>query len=298
MTLHELLNPQTLLRIDSLELMARTAVEGFLSGLHRSLEHGFGIEFLHYRNYSPGEDLKYLDWKLYARSDRLYTKVYQEETNMNCWILLDLSASMSFRGTSAEGDKAAYARALAACLAYLANRQGDAVGVIVYAGDIRAVVEPGQRTGQLSRVFRALASSPGEGSTNHTNAFNLLEQHLRHRCLVVFISDMLEAEEEIPERLLRLRTARSDALAIQVLDPDELDLPALQAVRFRDLETSTERITNPQNIAAAYASAMARYQEKLVSALLRSGISHNLFRTTDPIGPALAAFLRLRENLR
>jgi uncharacterized protein (DUF58 family) len=298
MTLNQLLSPETLLRIDPLELMARTAVEGFLSGLHRSIEHGFGIEFLQYRNYSPGDDLKYLDWKLYARSGRLFSKVYQEETNMNCWILVDLSRSMSFRGTRAPSDKADYARRLAACLAYLANRQGDAVGLITYAADILQVVEPGQRSGQLSRVFRGLAGSCGDGETRHGAALHLLEQHLRHRALVVLISDMLEVEDLLPQRLQRLRTARSDVLALQVLDPDELSLPPLSAVRFQDLETGSESITSPENIAAAYGQSMARFQETLEKNFLKAGLTHQLFESTEAIGPALARFLRLRENLR
>jgi len=294
----DLLDPSTLARIENYGLLARVAVNGFVSGMHRSLSHGFGTEFLHYRNYSPGEDLKYVDWKVYARNERLYTKVFEEETNMNLYLLVDLSASMDFQGTRAMCSKSHYAKMLAACLAHLAIRQGDHVGLIAYGDDLFDVIEPSARGGHLDRILRSLQRIRPAGASDHLRPIHFLERHLRSRGLVVVISDMLESEDVLPAELKRLRTARSDCIALQVLDPDELDLPRTAAARMIDAESSAARMTSPEAVSERYNHRMAAWTAELQTRMRRAGVDHCILNTRDSIGISLARYLSHHANTR
>ena len=295
----DLLDPAELVRLDNYALMAKAAVEGFLSGMHRSLFHGFGTEFLQYRNYVPGEDLKYLDWKVYARRDRLYTKVYQEETNMNVYLLVDASASHDYAGTRAPCDKLRYACMTAAALAYLASRQGDNVALYAYNDHVREVVEPGHRAGHLQRVFHALTRLRAEGRADHEQVLNAVLHHMRNRGVVVFLSDMLEAEETLPPLLRQLRFAHCDALGMQVLDPDELDLPQPRATRYLDAEAEgREIITHAPAVRANYAREMNAYLERLRTGLASARVDYLRLLTHDSLGHSLARYLHKREALR
>lgn len=294
----DLLDPATLARISDYALLARTAVEGFLSGLHRSIFHGFGTEFLQYRSYSPGDDPKYLDWKVLARRDRLYTKVYEEETNMHLFLLVDASASLDYRGARAPVSKHHYACMLAACLAYLAQRQGDNLGLCLYADDILEVVDPGHRSERLARTLHALARHRPQGHARHDIALDYLDNHLRARSLVVLISDLLETGDELAERLARLQHRHSECLALQILDQDELDLPLHEGVRFIDLESAAEINTSPKQIAAQYNDSMAAFQRDLAARLSRRAVDQVTLTTEQSLGHALAHYLHRRETIR
>ena len=294
---HQLLDPAHLAQLGNYALMARSAVEGFLSGMHRSLVHGIGTEFLQYRDYTPGADLKYLDWKLMARSDRLYTKVYEEETNMNLYLLLDVSASMDYQGDKAAVSKFHYACMLAACLAYMASRQGDNVGLFAYNEGLCEVIPPGHRGGQLERLLQALTRLEPTGPANHAQMLDVFGNQLRHRGIVVSISDMLECEDVLPEQLKHYRLRHCDALALQVLDPDELDLPESGVMRFRDSETGREVISWPETVRGAYKSQMSDYMAGLQTAFMRSQVDHLCLQTSESLGYALARYLHHREAM-
>ena len=298
LSLVELLSPATLSRIENYALMAKVAVEGYLSGLHRSLSHGQGSEFLQYRSYVPGDDLKDVDWKVYSRSDRFYTKVYQEETNMNCYLVLDASASMDYRGERAPCTKWSYATMVAACLAYLASRQGDNVGLCLYNDDLVEMIEARRQQGQLQRILNALARHRPRGSARHDYSWNYLASHFRSRGMVVCLSDFLEAEETLPPILKRLRFARHDPVAIQVLDPDERDLPFDHATEFIDPEAGRRILTNPARVREHYIERMNEFQETLSVLLTRSQVEFLPLISSDSLARSLSAYLHKREALQ
>ncbi|GHB97603.1 DUF58 domain-containing protein [Cerasicoccus arenae] len=293
-TVKDLLDPSHLTQIANMQLLARTAVEGFLSGMHRSVFHGFGTEFLQYRNYTPGEDLKYIDWKVVARTDKLYTKVYQEETNMNCTVLLDCSGSMDYQGSRASCTKFRYAAMVAACIAYLAGRQGDNVGLFAYSDELLEAVEPGHRAGQLSRVMHALARLKPHGAAAHQRTLDNLTHPFKHRGIVILISDMLEAEDQLPRLLRNFRFRHCDVIALQVLDPDELDLPQPQVTRFRDLEAGKEVVAWPSSVRTQYTERMNEFLANLRTGFSKSQVDYLRLQSTDSLGLALAQYLHHR----
>jgi len=292
----EYLDPAYLSSLDNLSLMARTAVEGFLSGMHRSVYHGFGTEFLQYRNYVPGEDLKYLDWKVYARRDTLMTKVYQEETSMNVYFVVDASASHRYRGERAACSKLHYASMVAASLAYLATRQGDNIALFAYQDHVVEALEPGRRNGQLNRFLQALTRLTADGRADHRGHLNKILHHMRNRGLVIYISDMLEAEDELPEALKTLRLHHCDCLAVQVLDPDEQDLPHAFPARYQDAESGEELTTFAGGIREDYQSQMSEYQSLLKSRFRDAQVDYIQLSTTDNLGLALGRYLSHRES--
>lgn len=296
-TIHrDLLDPVTLAGMGNLALMARSAVEGFLSGMHRSLFHGFGTEFLQYRNYTPGEDLKYLDWKVMARTGKLYSKVFQEETNMNCYVLMDASASMDYQGSRAPCSKFHYARIAAACIGYLARRQGDNLSLFAYGEHLRETLEPGHRAGQFERFLQGLTRASPEGKAAHDALLTGLATRLRQRGLVVYLSDMLEAEDTLPRALAKLRFRHCNVLAIQILDPDELDLPHATVTRFLDSETGDAITTWPEAARARYQEGMDRFHQALDANCARAQIDFLRVQTTDSLSTTLARYLNRREN--
>lgn len=293
----ELLSPATLARIDSYSLVAKTAVDGFLAGMHRSLSQGTGGEFLQYRNYTAGDDLKYVDWKVYARQNKFHTKLFREETNMNCCLVLDGSASLGYEGTRAPCSKWRYAAMTAACLAYMASRQGDNIGLYIYSDDLHQVLPPSRAPGQLQRVFHALARHKPSGRANHTRTWNYLTNHLRSRGLVVFLSDFLEAEKELPDLLKRLRFAHHDSLAFQVLDEDELDLPFDHSTEFIDAEEGRRLLTYPHNVRSDYVRRMNEFLSNLSQTMTRSHVQFVRLVSSASLGHSLATYLHKRDAL-
>lgn len=291
------LDPAMLASIQNYPLMARTAVEGFLSGQHRSLYHGHGSEFFQYRAYAPGDDLKYVDWKVYGRHNRFHTKLFEEETNMDVCFVMDGSASMMYQGETAPCTKWHYGCMAAACMAYLARRQGDSYGLYVYDDELRAVVPPSRRTGHFQVFLNALAGfQPQRGQPAvHETALDFLARRMRRRGLIVFISDMLEAEDSLPGLLRRLDRGGRDCLALQVLDSDELDLPMGGAWQMSSLEGNAEILTDPNEIRADYQREMNAFLEHLRKSLANAEVDHLLCRTSDHLGRVLAAYLHRRE---
>jgi len=294
-SLAELLSPAVLARIDNYMLLARTVVDGFLSGLHRSRRHGFGTEFFQYRNYTAGDDLKYVDWKVLARRDRLYTKVFQEESNMTCTLLLDASASMGYQGQRAACSKLRYGCMLAASLAYLADRQGDSVGFAAYNHELVAHLPPRQRGKQLLQMITAMHALQPEHAAEHEKVWSYVGETLRGRSMIIVLSDFLEAEAQLPRLLRRFRAAGHECLAVQILDPDEQDLPFTQTVCFEDVETGRELVTAPEQVRENYHAAMATFCRQVRDACLSNQVDFLSVSTADALGPVLAAYLHRRE---
>jgi uncharacterized protein (DUF58 family) len=289
------LDPAVIARLGSMELKARTVVEGFLSGLHRSPYKGFSVEFAEYRQYLPGDDLSTLDWKVYARTDRHYVKKFEEETNLDCHLLLDVSASMAYRGGAAMS-KAEYGSVLAASLAYLMSRQRDATGLIQFDEQITARLPASARPGHLHSILLALDRVTPRAKSNVGRPLHQLADALSKRSLVVLISDLLDDPDEIVKGLKHLRFRGTDVIVFQVLDPHEIHFPFKGAARFTDLESADEITADPSRVRDAYLAAMnglrARYEKDLRS----QGIDFLLLDTSKPLDFGLLAYLDARAR--
>jgi len=288
------LDPAVVARIESLELRARTVVEGFLIGLHRSPFQGFSVEFSEYRQYMPGDDLSTLDWKVYGRSDRYYVKRYEEETNLDCRILLDVSASMGYGSHGVT--KHAYAVSLAASLAYLMHRQRDAVGLVAFDDDIATEVPVSGRPGHLRRVLAALDRLETGRRSDVARPLTRLAEALTRPGLVVVLSDLLDEPEAVLRGLRHLRFRGADVIVLHVLDPAERDFPFRRVTRFRDLETGAEVRTLASRVRATYRQAMGELVAAYERDLRLADVDYHLLDTSKPLDAALQSYLAARAR--
>ena len=289
------LDPGVLARLGTMELKARTVVEGFLSGLHRSPYKGFSVEFAEYRQYMPGDDLSTLDWKVYARSDRHYVKKFEEETNLECHLLLDVSASMAYRG-GAPMSKVEYGSVLAASLAFLMHRQRDATGLIAFDDTIRFRLPAGARPGHLHALLLALERMEAGRQSNVARPLHQLADALVKRSLVVVISDLLDDPEPVIRGLKHLKFRGTDVIVFQVLDPDELTFPFRGAAKFRDLESADEITADPASVREAYLRELAGLTLRYDRDLRGAGIDYVQLDTSQPLDFALLTYLSARSK--
>ena len=288
----QFLDPEVIARLGTLELKARTIVEGFLSGLHRSPFKGFSVEFAEYRQYIHGDDLATIDWKVYARSDRYYVKKFEEETNVDCHVLLDVSGSMGYGSKALT--KLEYGACLAASIAYLMNRQRDAVGLAAFDERIVEMVPASARPGHLRALLVALDRLKPGARTDVSKPLHELAESLSKRGMVVLISDLLDNPDAVIRGVKHFQYHGTDVIVFQVLDPDEIDFPFERTSRFEDLETSEEVMAAPGLVRQHYVAQMGglinRYRRELGS----SGIDYQLMRTTDHLELALMSYLSSR----
>jgi uncharacterized protein (DUF58 family) len=289
------LDPAVIARLGSMELKARTVVEGFLSGLHRSPYKGFSVEFAEYRQYLPGDDLSTLDWKVYARSDRHYVKKFEEETNLDCHLLLDVSASMGYRG-GAPMSKVEYGSVLAASLAYLMSRQRDATGLIQFDDRISARLPASARPGHLHSILLALDRIATGAKSNVGRPLHQLADALSKRSLAVLISDLLDDPDEVVGGLKHLRFRGTDVIVFQVLDPHEIRFPFRGAARFKDVETGDEITADPSRVRDAYLGAIDGLRGRYEKELRSQGIDFLMLDTSTPLDFALLAYLDARAR--
>jgi uncharacterized protein (DUF58 family) len=289
------LDPAVVARLGTLELKARTIVEGFLSGLHRSPFKGFSVEFAEYRQYIPGDDLHTIDWKVYARSDRHYIKKFEEETNLDCHLLLDVSGSMGY-GSHHGMSKFEYGACLAASLGYLMNRQRDAVGLTAFDENIVAMLPASSRPGHLRALLVTLDRLITGHKTNVSKPLHLLADSLTKRGLVVLISDLLDDPDEVIRGLKHFQFRGIDVIVFHVLDPDEIDFPFEHATRFEDLETNEEVMAVPGAVRDHYLKAMGGLIERYRRELGATGIDYQLLNTNHPLELALMSYLSTRSR--
>jgi uncharacterized protein (DUF58 family) len=290
----QFLDPAIVARLGSLELRARTIVEGFLSGLHRSPFKGFSVEFAEYRQYMPGDDLSTMDWKVYARTDRHYIKKFEEETNLDCHVLLDVSGSMAYgsRGIT----KHEYALCLAASLGYLMNRQRDAVGLAAFDDEIRVMLPASSRSGHLRSLLVTLDQLQLGKETNVSKPLHHLADALTKRGMVVLISDLLDDPERVVRGLKHFQFRGTDVIVFQVLDPDEIDFPFERTTRFQDLETDDEVMAVPAVVRSEYLKALNTMLDRYKRELGSVGIDYHLLKTNEPLELALMAYLSTRAK--
>lgn len=288
------LDPRVLARLEGLKLRARRIVEGYVSGLHRSPYHGFSIEFAEHREYAPGDDLRYLDWKVFGRTDKFYLKQFEEETNLVCNLLLDTSESMLYRSDAAPMTKLDYARRAAAALAYLVLQQQDSVGAVTFDREIRAIVRPSSNASQIKQILHVMEHSAAERKTNTGPIFHDLAERFKKRGIVVVLSDLFDNVDSMMAGLAHFRHRRHDVVLMHVLDPAELDFPFQGTTLFEGLEEWPNVVAEPQALRKAYLGQFNHYLGRLMRGCRAHGIDYVQMRTDQPLDGVLSAYLGSR----
>jgi uncharacterized protein (DUF58 family) len=290
------LSPDVLARITPLGLRAERVVEGTISGLHRSPLHGVSVEFADYREYSPGDDLKRLDWRAYARSNRYFIKQYEEESNLRCTLLMDASASMAYAGKKSAMSKYDYAATTAASLAHLLIKQRDAVGLALVDKEERAWLRPAATQANLAKLIDLLERSKPDRETDLAVAMAKVTSQIASRGLIIILSDLLTDLDPFYGALGRLRHDGHEVLVFQILDDDEIELPFGDSVLFKDIEGSEELFAEPWAFRKQYNAAMLSFIDGVRTRCHGTGIEHVLLNTSDPLDTALSHYLHRRQR--
>ncbi len=286
--------------LEGLELKSRYVMEGFLSGLHDSPFHGFSVEFSDYRNYQPGDDLRHLDWRLYARNDRLCVKRYMQETNVRFYVVCDTSASMKYRGAGAWGSKLDCAKLLAAALTWLLLKQNDAMGMVTLSGQGEApeFIRPSQRPNQFGLVLRQLETLRAAGGARLRLLLENTVRLVHRRSVILFFSDLLEPSDEVELGFKQLRFHGHEVMIFQVLDGDEMDFPFADPKVFEDLETGARRAVNPDGFREKYLQRFNAFMKGHADLFRKLEMSHCVVRTDQNPWHALATFLSARRKMK
>jgi len=294
--LQRFLDPSVLASISSLDLVAKTVVDGFVAGLHRSPTFGFSQEFAEYRQYVEGDDLRHVDWNVFARTERIYLKRFKGETNSQLLILLDTSASMTY--TSGKITKLDYGRFIAASLTYLASQQRDATGLIVFDEDVKNYIAPSTRQGQLMRLLHAIEKAEGGTRTNFAKPFLHFQEFLRRRGIVVVISDFYDNPETIVKAIEPLRYHGNEVVMFHLLDPNEIAPKFRDPVLLQDAEDETAMEVSPEYARNEYQTKIKHHMAELADKAASAGLEYVFMDTSKPLDPALRNYLSLRQRRR
>ncbi|HJR62856.1 MAG TPA: DUF58 domain-containing protein [Gemmatimonadaceae bacterium] len=289
------LDPRVLAKIGNLELVARTVVEGFINGLHRSPHLGLSMDFAEHRAYMPGDDIRRIDWRVYGRTERFYVKEFEADTNANFGVLLDISRSMSFASPGAGLSKLDYARYLAACLAYFSHRQRDRVGLVTFDEDIVDFVPPSAK--HLPIVLHTLDRIESKNQGALGKPMLKIAENFRRRSILLVISDLYEEPRSVLQALDYLRNKGSDLIVMHVLDPAELEFPFDEAASFQDLETGVTLPVIPDYLRDQYRALVTEHVRGLSRLLGENGIDYAMFDTSKPLDHALFNYLSNRQRL-
>jgi uncharacterized protein (DUF58 family) len=280
-------------RLSHLELRARLAVEGLFSGIHKSPYHGFNVEFAEYREYSPGDDLRYLDWRVLARSDRFFVKQFEAETNLNCYLLVDSSGSMDFgRDGHTRLDQAA---SLAAALALLLLRQGDQVGLVTFDTAVRTFIPPRGNARHFSAIREALERVKAGGDTRIASVLHEIAERVRRRSLIVLLSDLFDDAEEVLRGLQHFRHRRHEVIVLHLLDDAEIEFPFDRVTLFEGMERGEEVVVDPRVIADGYRAKVAEYLASLKRGCAEKNIDYQRMLLSEPFDRALTSYLGWRK---
>jgi len=292
--LSKYLDPKLIASFSALEVKARSVVEGFVSGLHKSPFKGFNVEFAEYRQYVPGDPLKDIDWKVYGRTDKYYIKEHEEETNLSGYLVIDTSGSMAYRG---EGtlSKLDYAATLAACLAYLMLRQQDSVGLVTFADGVRRQIFPKAGIGHLKAICTELEKTLPTEKTDIGEALNRVAETMRKRGLLIIFSDLMDNAATVIAKARQLRSRRHEVLVFHVLDRHELTFPFEDMILFHDLEDRSEIVTDAFVLRRDYLQRVNQLISTFQSALRKSGIDYLLTDTSLPLETNLRSFFTRRQ---
>jgi uncharacterized protein (DUF58 family) len=290
------LHPEAIKRIARMDLRAKHIVEGFLTGMHRSPYFGQSVEFLQHREYSLGDDLRHVDWKVWAKQDRFYIKQFEEETNLRGMLLVDVSNSMRYgRGPL---NKYEYACTAAVSLAYLLLRHQDAAGCMAFDEGVRAVVPMRTKRSHLNSIIQSLSQSEPKEKTDLQEILRKAAETFSHRGMMIIFSDLLAPRPGLVKGLKLLRQRGHDVMVLHVMDDDELDFPFAGPTRFEGLELPENLTCNPRALREGYLAALAAYMEEIRSACSKNGVDYKLVRTSEPLDAALAHFISNRLGMR
>ncbi|HEY2893838.1 MAG TPA: DUF58 domain-containing protein [Pirellulales bacterium] len=289
-------DPEILARIAGLSLRARQVVEGTISGLHRSPFHGFNVEFAEYREYSPGDDLRRLDWRVLGRTDRFYVKQYEEESNLRATLVIDCSSSMRYGSRAL--NKFEYAAVAAASLATLLVEQQDPVGLALFDQQTREILPPAATQAQLARIIGLLEQAQPDRKTDLGSVLRSLSEQGKKRGLMIILSDLLTDLESFYDGLRRLQYRGHEILVMHVLDPDELELPFNDLIMFRDMEGSEELLAEPWAFRQAYQAAMREFLDSVRQGCGQRGIDYLGLRTDQRLADVLSHYLHARDRLK
>lgn len=290
------LDPRTLAKLHGLTLRARQIVEGYVAGLHRSPYRGFSIEFAEHREYVPGDDLRYVDWKAFARTDKFYLKQHEDETNLIVYLLLDVSESMTYRGPGSGLSKLEYAQSLSAALAWLVLQQQDAVGLATFDQQVRACVRPASTPAHLQPLLQAIERTTPTAKTALGPIFHDLAGRFTKRGLVVILSDLFDGVDSMLAGLRHLRRRRHDVLLLHVLDPAEIEFPFEDGTLFQGLEQYADLQADPAAVRAEYLVEFEKFLQRVKSGVRSAGVDYHLLRTDSPFDVALAGVLSARRT--
>jgi uncharacterized protein (DUF58 family) len=289
------LDPRTLEALGDLGVRARALVQGIIAGLHRSPHRGGSVEFAEYIEYAPGHEIRHIDWKVYAKSDKYYVKQFEDETNLRAYMVLDGSGSMNFTGEGAAMSKQAYAATLAATFAYLLIRQGDAVGALTFDDGAQNFLPASARTAHLDDLFFLLECLAGDGRTDIAGALRSVAERARPRSLLMIFSDMLGADEETMNVMRVLRSRRYDVALFHVVDPAELDLPFEGMTLFEGMEGEGELLVDPDDLRERYLALIREHLAFVKRQCEEGDIEYVRFVTNEPVEQVALRFLRARQ---
>jgi uncharacterized protein (DUF58 family) len=284
-------------RIDSMQLLAKVIVEGFILGLHRSPYRGFSIEFAEYRQYSPGDEVKHVDWKVYGKTDRYYLKQFEEETNLACYLIVDASASMGYSSTPGGQTKLQYAAKMAACLGYFMNRQRDAAGLMIFDTKIRTALPPRLRQTHLRHMLAALENAEPGGETNISKPLHELAEGLKRKGLIILISDLLDEPESVISALQHFRFQGHEVIVFQVMDTGELNFPFTTMTEFTDLESGQKIMVSPEGMKPVYLEELRQFLAAYEKGCGGIHAEYKLFDTSRPLELALSEYLYRRSRM-
>ncbi|MBE3069785.1 MAG: DUF58 domain-containing protein [Planctomycetes bacterium] len=294
---YKYLDPQTLMRLGNLNLVARSVVEGFVSGLHRSPHHGFSVEFSEHRPYTPGDELRHLDWVAYAKTDRYYIKQYEQETNLRAYILLDCSGSMNY--SSGKGPtKLEYGAFLAASMAFMMTRQQDVVGLVAFDHQIRLHMPPGGSPSHVNEMCRRLEQLKTGEVSRLAKPFHDLAEMIKRRGLIIIISDFYDEESEVIKALRHFRHKKHGLILFHVFDAAELEFPFTKLTQFHDLETNERYQVDPKTVREAYLAELRTFIDRYKKACSDSDSEYVLTDTSVPYDFLLRSYLARRQMMR
>jgi uncharacterized protein (DUF58 family) len=293
---HKFLDPKVLNKITRLDLKARHIVEGFMGGMHKSPYHGFSVEFAEHREYAPGDDLKHLDWKVFGRSDRLFIKEYELETNLRSHILLDTSESMDYGGK--ETTKLELASHIAASMAYLILRQQDSVGMVCFDKEVKTFIPTSSSMGHLRPILGTLAQSEGKNKTDLGAVLNALAERIQRRGLIILISDLFDKPETILKSLQHFSHKRHDVIVFHVLDEYELTFPFERMTLFEGLEEYPKQLVDPRSLRKAYLEEVNKFCEEIRKGCVRQMIDYVRISTDQDLDVELTKYLAGRLSIR
>lgn len=291
-------DPTELRKYAGLTLLARNVVEGFLTGVHRSPFKGFSVEFSEHRQYTPGDEIRYIDWRAYGKTDRYYIKEFEEETNLKAYLLVDASGSMAYKGKGKRPSKFQYAQYVAASLSYMMLHQLDAVGLITHDTKVRSIIPPKANPKHLLNLLRTLESTKPGGETGMAAIWDELAGHyLKRRGMVIILSDFFDDLDELTQALRHLKHRNHEVILFHVLDPDELEFPFGRLTQFRNLERGDDkRMVDARRVREEYLRNFDEFRTQLRRRAGNMHMDYHLLRTDQPVDRALGIYLSRRQH--